>query len=418
MPPSDDSLGSGFRALFIGSLVSNTGDGIRLAALPLLAAELTSSPVLVSAVTAAQFLPWVSVAPLGGALVDRHDRRRMIVTTQLWRGLVMAVLAALVATDLIAIWHLCVVAFLITAGEILVDPCVVALVPELVADERLDVANGRIASAEIVTNDFAGGPVGATAFGFAPWLPFMVDAISYLGSVLAFRRLPTLPSSAARSSLLATERVESRSLRAEAADGLRYLRSHPVLWPVTTATMVFYVGAAVPLSLLVLLVRERSGGEPWTYGVLLACGAVGAFLGTRMGSAVSKRFGTRTTLAAATGLEGLALVAMAWPSSTVALAAIWFLGGVPAGVRIPVARSLQQRLTDNRFLGRVNVSTRMFTRGIIVVGALVSGAIATVVSVPATFAIGGAIQLLAAFLLARALGDASAAPAAAVPPAD
>jgi len=64
---AEGSLGSGFRALFLGSLISNTGDGIRLAALPLLAAELASSPVLVSAVTAAQFLPWVSVAPLAGA---------------------------------------------------------------------------------------------------------------------------------------------------------------------------------------------------------------------------------------------------------------------------------------------------------------------------------------------------------------
>ena len=65
-------LGAGFRALFAGSLISNTGDGIRLAALPLLAAELTSSPVLIGAVTAAQYLPWVTVAPVGGALVDRH----------------------------------------------------------------------------------------------------------------------------------------------------------------------------------------------------------------------------------------------------------------------------------------------------------------------------------------------------------
>lgn len=114
-------LGPAFNALLAGSLISNTGDGIRLAALPLLATQLTTSPVLVSAVTAAQFLPWVSVAPSGGALVDRHDRRRMILATQTWRGLVMLVLALLVATNVVAIWHLCVVAFVITAGEVLVS---------------------------------------------------------------------------------------------------------------------------------------------------------------------------------------------------------------------------------------------------------------------------------------------------------
>ncbi len=218
-------LGPAFNALFAGSLISNTGDGIRLAALPLLAAQLTTSPVLVSAVTAAQFLPWVTVAPLGGALVDRHDRRRMILATQAWRGLVMLVLALLVATDVVAIWQLCVVAFVITAGEILVDPSVVALVPQLVTDEQLDDANARIASAEIVTNDFAGAPVGATAFGFAPWLPFLLDGVSYVGSLVPFRRLPRArderrPSAGQRS-----------SLATEAKEGLQLLRQHPVLGP-------------------------------------------------------------------------------------------------------------------------------------------------------------------------------------------
>ena len=242
-------LGSGFRALFFGSLISNTGDGIRLAALPLLAAELTSSPVVVSAVTAAQYLPWVSVAPLGGALVDRHDRRRMILVTQSWRGAVMLVLAWLVASDLVAIWHLCVVAFVITAGEILVDPSVVALVPTLVNDEQLDTANGRISSVEIVTNDFAGGPAGATAFGIAPWLPFLLDAGSYLASLVPFRRLPSDPPVPDDQPHDEVRPAGRPTLLSDAAEGIRFLRRHPILGPVTAATMVYYLGAATGFSL-------------------------------------------------------------------------------------------------------------------------------------------------------------------------
>jgi MFS family permease len=396
-------LGSGFRALFVGSLISNTGDGIRLAAIPLLAAELTSSPVLVSAVTAAQYLPWLSVAPLGGALVDRHDRRRIILLTQGWRGLVMLVLAALVASDVVAIWHLCVVAFVITAGEILVDPSIVAMVPIVVDDEQLDVANGRIASVEIVTNDFAGGPVGATAFGLAPWLPFVVDAGSYLGSLVPFRRLPGDADLVDGGRSRAGGSSGPRSLRAEAAEGFRYLRRHPVLGPVTAATMVYYLGAATGFSLLVLLVLDTSGGPAWSFGVVLACGAVGAFLGTRLGSRVSTRVGTRATLAGATAIEGAALAALAIADSVPTLAVIWFLAGVPAGVKIPVARSLQQRLTPNRLLGRVNVSARMFTRGIIVAGALGSGALASTVGLRPTFVVGGAVMVVAALMFAVAL---------------
>lgn len=407
MRAADRPVGPGFRALFLGSLVSNTGDGIRLAALPLLAADLTSSPVLVSAVTAAQFLPWVSVAPLGGALVDRNDRRRMILVTQSWRGVVMLALAGLVASNVVAIWHLCLVAFLITAGEILVDPSVVALVPTLVDDEQLDNANARMASVEIVTNDFAGGPVGATAFGFAPWLPFLLDGGSYLASLVPFRRLPPEPAAVSGQRRQETQRAERPTLRSDAAEGFRFLRRHPILWPVTVATMVYYLGAATGFSLLVLLIRDSAGGPAWTFGFVLACGAVGAFVGTRMSSGLSKRFGPRTTLAAATALEGLALAAMALSTSVGVLAVLWFLGGVPTGVRIPVARSIQQRLTPNRLLGRVNVSARMFTRGIIVAGAIGSGALATAIGVRSAFAVGGAIEIVSALLIARALSTTS-----------
>ena len=326
----------------------------------------------------------------------------MILVTQAWRGGVMLILAGLVAADVIAIWHLCVVAFLITAGEILVDPSVVALVPQLVSDEQLDLANARIASVEIVTNDFAGAPVGATAFGFAPWLPFLIDAASYIASLVPFRRLPSIGVERVRHRPR-TPAVVRPSLASETREGLRFLREHPVLWPLTGATMVYYLGAATGFSLLVLLVLESAGGPAWSFGVVLACGAAGAFIGTLVSDRLSRRIGARATLAIATMVEGCALAAMAISTTVPVLTAIWFLGGVPAGVRIPVARSLQQRLTPNHLLGRVNVTSRMFTRGIVVVGALASGAVAAAIGLRPTFVVGGAVQVVAAVLIARAL---------------
>ncbi len=333
----------------------------------------------------------------------------MILITQAWRGAVMLLLAWLVASGHVAVWHLCVVAFVITAGEILVDPSVVALVPTLVRDEQLETANGRISSVEIVTNDFAGGPVGATAFGLAPWLPFLLDAGSYVASLVPFRRLPTDAPVRADRPHDGPRPHTQPTLLSEAAEGIRFLRRHPVLGPVTAAMMVYYLGAATGFSLLVLLVLDAAGGPAWSFGVVLACGAVGAFLGTLLGGPLSRRVGTRVILVTATLVEGLALAAMALPTSVAVLAAIWFLGGLPAGARIPIARSLQQRLTPNRLLGRVNVSARMFTRGIIVVGALASGSLATSIGLRWTFVVGGAIEMIAACLMSRALRDSGAA---------
>lgn len=400
---SGGRLGVGFDALFRGSLVTNTGDGIRLAALPLLASSLTTSPLLISAVTAAQYLPWATFAPLGGVIVDRRDRRRTILATQAWRGVVMVVLAVLVATDLVAIWQLCVVAFLVTVGEILVDPAIVALVPTVVDDEHLDRANGRIAGAEIVTNDFAGGPVGAVAFGLAPWLPFVVDGASYLGSILPFRRLPpSAPGSGPPSG------PGSGSRRREAAEGFTWLRRHPVLGPFTAALVVYYLGVAAGLGLLVVLVTIELGASDLAFGVVLAAGAVGAVVGSLAGRRIAAAVGVRAALAGTVLAQGATLALAAVSRSDPLLVGVWFLNGLPAGAMRPIARSLQQRLTPNHLLGRVNVTSRIFTRGIIIVGALGAGTVATALGVRWALVAGAAAQAVAAALTWRALARAVA----------
>lgn len=403
----DRPLGSSFDALFRGSLITNTGDGIRLAALPLLAESLTSSPFLISTVTAAQYLPWATFAPLGGVIVDRRDRRQTILVTQTWRGLVMVALAILVWTDLVAIWQLCLVAFVVTVGEIMVDPSITALVPTVVDDEDLDRANGRIAGAEIVTNDFAGAPVGAAAFWLAPWLPFVLDGASYLGSVLPFRRLPTTPSPPPVSD---EDVVAPSTRRREAVEGFTWLRSHPVLGPFTAAQVVYYLGVSAGMSLLVLLVTEELGAPGFTFGVVLAAGALGAFAGSLVGGRVGRALGVRATLSGAVLVQGATLAAAAISDSILLLAVLWFLNGLPAGAQRPVARSMQQRLTPNHLLGRVNVTARVFTRGIIIFGALAAGALGTATNVRWALVAGGVIEVIAAVLIWRALARSRIAP--------
>ena len=87
----------------MATTITNLGDGVRLAALPLLATTLTDSPLLIAGVTAAQFLPWLVFGPFGGVIVDRADRRHLILTTQAWRALVMTGLGAVLLADVASI---------------------------------------------------------------------------------------------------------------------------------------------------------------------------------------------------------------------------------------------------------------------------------------------------------------------------
>lgn len=121
VPPAASSLGSDFDRFLAASAVSNLGDGIRVGALPLLALSFTSDARLISFVVAASMLPWLVLGPIGGALVDRVDRRRLIVVSQLARAAFVGILLIGIATGAANIWWLIVVAFGLGAGEILVD---------------------------------------------------------------------------------------------------------------------------------------------------------------------------------------------------------------------------------------------------------------------------------------------------------
>lgn len=401
-PRKDHPLGPTFGALLVATSISNLGDGLRLTALPLLATTLTSSPLLISGVTAAQFLPWATFAPFGGVIVDRADRRRLIMITQAWRASLIALLAVAVLSGEARIWHLFVVAFMITVGEILVDPAVVATVPTLVRPDDLDRANGQISTVEIVTNEFAGGPVGALTFGLAPSLPFLLDALSYLGSIVPFGRLPANEARPGRD-------TESGVL-AELGGGLRWIRSHPFLWPLVAATAVFHLGTAGAFSMLILLTTDVLGGSDFAFGLVLAAAAAGATGASLVAARLAARFGRRTVMTTVAVITALSVIVSGIVTTIWQLGIVWALHGATSGVLLAIGRGFVQRHTPNELLGRAAIAQRMITRSSFVVGALIAGLIATATSVRGSFVVAGLLHLVGALLIWRSFRHESTEP--------
>ncbi|MEM7336991.1 MAG: MFS transporter [Actinomycetota bacterium] len=404
-PGGRTGLGPTFRALLAATAVSNLGDGVRLAALPLLATTFTDSPLLIAGVTAAQFLPWPVFGPVGGVIVDRADRRRLILVTQAWRAVVMVGLAAAVITDTASIWMVFVVAFTITVGEILVDPSVVAIVPTLVRPHDLDRANGRVSTVEIVTNDVIGAPAGAALFIVAPWLPFVIDGLSYFGSIMPFRRMPSLSGS---------DRVSRRAgggLLTEVSEGARWLWRHPMLRPWTLAVAVFNIGAAAAFSLIVELVLDVHAGSEVAFGVTLAVAAVAGALGSSSAARLVQRYGRRSVLLTATGLEALSLVALAGAPSLTTVVVVWSFGAAFSGVLLAIGRGFVQRYCPDELLGRAAIASRTITRSAFVVGAMVGGTVATGTGIRSAYLVAGAVQAAALVPMAMALRhDADGSP--------
>lgn len=382
-------LGAEFSALLSAAFITNIGDGMRLAAMPLLATSLTDSPLYIATLTAAQYLPWIVWAPFGGVIVDRAERRRLILITQTWRALLMLVLGIAVLADAAAMWQLIVVAFLITAGEILVDPSVVAYVPQIVERDDLDRANGRLNTVEMATNQFFGQTAGAVLYGFVPWLPFAIDAATYGGSTAPLSRLP-------RS---AEREPTERNIRAELAAGLNWIRGHRFLRPLTGSTSFFHLGTGGTIAMLVLLIETTLDEPAWVFGLVLAIAGLGAALTSPAAAGLAERTSRRTVLTAATAGVAVTTIIAAGATTAWQVVVLWFFNGAAFGLFHSVGRGFVQRHTPDELLGRTSIAQRMLGRGAFAVGALIIGAVAEATSIRTGLATAGAIHAIGAVMV-------------------
>ena len=219
MPQS--KLGRNFWSLWTASGISGLGDGIRLAALPLLAARITRDPVGVAMVTLAGQLPWMLFTLISGALVDRADRKRAMWQVDLGRTLVVGFIAFVASTGGATIPLLCVAAFLLGTGETVFDNASQAILQFLVDRTQFERANSRLQMVQTLSWEFLGPPVGAFFFTVAAGLPFAIDATSFF---VAAALVYLIPGKFKTTSVTPRQRLDR-----EIAEGLRWLWRNRVL---------------------------------------------------------------------------------------------------------------------------------------------------------------------------------------------
>ena len=195
-------LGRAYWKLWSATAISNLGDGVSAIAYPWLASAVTRSPILIAAAGFASRLPWLIFTLHAGVITDRFDRRKLIVGMDFFRGLLTVAVGVIVLlnhdslpslnelkslTDLDTNWALYVTlviaSFLFGMAEVLRDNSAQTLMPSVVAEENLEKANGRIWSAESLTNSFIGPPLGSLLFGISIFIPFFFDAVSFFVAV-------------------------------------------------------------------------------------------------------------------------------------------------------------------------------------------------------------------------------------------
>ena len=389
-------LGRAFRLVQLSTGMSGVGDGLVLAAFPLLAARLTDDPRLIVAVTVAARLPWLLVSLPAGALVDRLDRRRLVVGVEVGRAGVLGAFAIAVMADRGALGALLATVFLIGVGQTVIVSATHAVLPEIVHTDDLGQANGALAATEAATEDLIGPALGGILFAAAAALPFVIDGISF--AVAAALLAVALPATSH-----AMRTAPASRLRTDIADGFRFFIHEPVLRIVGGLVALLAFCQAMVFGPLVLFALNGLGLSDAGYGLLLAGAALGTVFGGTVASRLDRRFGPGVLLAAS-GVAAAGAYALCGVASTAVLAGLALAGeGVAVAVGNVTSLTLRQRITPNELLGRVGNVMRFFIFGAIPLGALAGGFLVQWLGVRAPFAGAAVLQLLAVVIMAPTL---------------
>jgi MFS family permease len=385
-------LGPSFWKLWSASALSNLADGLVKVALPLVAVTLTDSPGLVAGVTLAVTLPWLVFALPAGALADRVDRRGAMVTADVVRAAAVAVLAVTVALGLessvAAIWALYAVALLLGTAETVYDTCAQSMLPQVVSRDRLPRANGRLIAAELTANEFVGPPLGGLLVAAGVAAAFATPAALWaaaVGALLLLRGGFSVP------------REAPTTLRADVAEGLRYLWRHRLLRTLATMTGLFNLATNATFAVFVLYAvgpDSAMGLTEATFGLLFATIAAGSLIGALLADPIIGRLGRSRSLFLGI-LGGVGTVGIpALTTSPLVIAAVFLLGGLTNALWNVVAVSLRQRITPDRILGRINSSYRLVAWGTRPLGAAAGGVLGELLGLRAVFGIAAALILI------------------------
>jgi len=380
-------LGSSYWKLWTATAISNLGDGVSMVAYPWLASAVTRSPILIAAAGFASRLPWLIFTLHAGVLTDRFDRRKLIVAMDFMRG-VLTVFVGLIVffnkdsfpaldelttiTNLETNWPiyftLLITAFLFGLAEVLRDNSAQTLMPSVVDKENLEKANGRMWSAESLTNSFIGPPLGSLLIGIAIFIPFFFDAVSFFFAVALIASLKGTFKPVSDD-----KPREKINFKAEIKEGYAWLWAHPLLRP-----MAIILGSMNGLGTMVgatfiLFAQEVLETSVFTFALLGTAGAVGGTVGGLLAPKISAKLGSGRSLA-------MTLAAAPIGSLIIALTTTWQVVWVVvvfetffAVLWNTITVSLRQSIIPTHLLGRVNSVYRFFAWGSIPIGMFVGG---------------------------------------------
>jgi predicted MFS family arabinose efflux permease len=353
-----------YMLLWSGQVVSTLGSSASYVVYPLLILAMTDSPAAAGIAAALANLPYLIFSLPAGALIDRWDRKRVMINCDIGRALTVASIANALWLDVLTVWQLYIAAFIEGTFFVFFNIAEVAALPRVVAKKQLPQASAQneaaFAAAHIV-----GPSVGTLLYQtLGRAAPFVADAISYVASVASLRLICT-PFRAAPT-------AAKSNLRGEIAEGLRWLWRQPLI-----RYMAFLTGSInlvnAGTSLIVIVLAQNLGARPVDIGLIFSIGGIGGILGSLVSGQVQKRFTFGQAIIALMWIEALLFPVYAivpqYLLLGVVFALLYFIGPIYNVVQF----SYRLALIPDALQGRVNSTFRLLAFGMMPIGAALSG---------------------------------------------
>lgn len=378
-----------FRLLFVGQAMSNWGDGLTNITLLILTQRLTGSVAAVAGTAIAIALPQLFLGMLAGVFVDRWDRRRVMIASDVLRGLLVLGFIAVGSAD--DLWLLYGVAFLQAAVGVFFNPAKGALIPRIVGKERLLAANSMMETSRVVFSLLGTAAAGIWAgVGDSLWPIFVVDSITFIASA-GFEWAIRTPSRAERT-------TDPAKVLTEMMTGIRVALSSRVLVGILTGAGVLMFGlGAVNVLLVPFVVGDLGVSEAW-FGALEASQVTSMVASGTLVALLAARFKPTSLVSAAlisvgAVIAAISLVTEAWHLMLVLFAVGWFVTPLQASVS-----TLVQSEVPDDMRGRIGSALGTVIGSANVASMALAGGAAALLGTRNVFIASGVIAVIAGLL--------------------
>ena len=385
-----------FRLLWAGQSVSEIGSQVSLLAIPLVAIDvLHASAFGVGLLTTMQTLPFLLVGLPAGAWVDRMRRRPVLIAADVGRAITLGSIPAAWALSILTLGQLYAVSVVSGVLTVFFDVAYQSYLPVLVGTDRLVDGNGKLAAsqsaAQVAGPAVSGGLVGAVGAATA----VLADAVSFVVSLLTLLTIRTHEDRPQRRS---NEDGRPSTLRAEIAEGLRFVWREPRIRSVAGATGTSNLFSTMWLAVFLLFLRRQLHLPAGHIGILLGLGAAGGIVGALLAARLASWLGVGRTILwtmAACGASQLAYPLATRSTVNVLVVAAGLLASA-ASVAYNINQvSLRQALCPPYLQGRMNASVRFLIWGTMPIGGLIGGTLGSVIGLRPTLWVAAAGSLTA-----------------------